>query len=517
MSAVAAIAMDLVGVLHGENASRSVRSRDYRLTRPLRRPPCGRARLPSKAVHDAPRHGRRRSVARSGRRRCARPSARCASACSPRATRSIRPSARRALRRRSRARDRGAAVVSQRAQRAADAPLSQRMGHAPAGRARARARASASPCRASTARAHARAASRRAIRRDVAAGLPRHPRAARVAAARRARRRSTGCSSPASRSTRAGAAWATAAATTIGCCRCCAPRAPRVAGAFDLQIVDEVPAAPHDLRVDASSRRRARWFAGSRAWRRRVATRARGRAGRDARDPGLHVGRRDGAGGARAGARAATSASRRRWIGVFVGLLYAARCREPRVRRRFIARYGAIRVSQACVLLCARRPRVAPIARRARGGVALLVLAPLVIGIGYGPITPASSRAARAHDAARRAWRSRSRSSRPACPAGAALAGAHPARRSRSRSDGAARSLAVAAGRASSSWSPRSRRVATLDARATPARNVRLAGAILAPLRSSSCERRACSSSSLAGFVYAARPGVPDRAFSSST
>ena len=29
------------------------------------------------------------------------------------------------------------------------------------------------------------------------------------------------------------------------------PRAARVAGAFDLQIVDRVPAAPHDVAVDA--------------------------------------------------------------------------------------------------------------------------------------------------------------------------------------------------------------------------------------------------------------------------
>jgi 5-formyltetrahydrofolate cyclo-ligase len=27
--------------------------------------------------------------------------------------------------------------------------------------------------------------------------------------------------------------------------------APRVAGAFELQLIDDIPAAPHDLRVDA--------------------------------------------------------------------------------------------------------------------------------------------------------------------------------------------------------------------------------------------------------------------------
>ncbi len=76
-------------------------------------------------------------------------------------------------------------------------------------------------------------------------------------------------------------------------------------------------------------------------------------------------------------------------IGVFAGFVYVGSMAASVVSGWFIERYGAIRVSQVCVLLCA-------------GGVAvlgllppslawLLVLVPLIIGLGYGPITPASS------------------------------------------------------------------------------------------------------------------------------
>ena len=76
------------------------------------------------------------------------------------------------------------------------------------------------------------------------------PSRSRIAAASSSAERSTGCSFPASRSTRRTPAGlrrrllrsAAAAAP---------PDAPRIAGAFDVQIVDGVPAAPHDSRVDA--------------------------------------------------------------------------------------------------------------------------------------------------------------------------------------------------------------------------------------------------------------------------
>jgi len=79
-------------------------------------------------------------------------------------------------------------------------------------------------------------------------------------------------------------------------------------------------------------------------------------------------------------------------VGVFVGLVYTGSAAASLASGGFIARYGAIRVSQACVLLCAAGIALLPLT--AWGSVpmtALLTLAPLVIGIGYGPITPASS------------------------------------------------------------------------------------------------------------------------------
>jgi MFS family permease len=78
-----------------------------------------------------------------------------------------------------------------------------------------------------------------------------------------------------------------------------------------------------------------------------------------------------------------------KWIGVFVGLVYAGAMTASLASGGFIDRYGAIRVSQACVLLCATG--VALIAVAPAGAYALLVLAPILIGVGYGPITPASS------------------------------------------------------------------------------------------------------------------------------
>ena len=78
-------------------------------------------------------------------------------------------------------------------------------------------------------------------------------------------------------------------------------------------------------------------------------------------------------------------------VGVFVGLVYVASMAMSLVAGGLVARYGAIRVSQACVLLCALGLALVPIAAAFPAGVVLLAIAPLVIGAGYGPITPASS------------------------------------------------------------------------------------------------------------------------------
>jgi len=72
-------------------------------------------------------------------------------------------------------------------------------------------------------------------------------------------------------------------------------------------------------------------------------------------------------------------------IGVFVGVIYCAAMVASLLSGVFISRHGSIRVSQVCVISCAI-------------GIALVcgpwwlfVFAPVLIGLGYGPITPASS------------------------------------------------------------------------------------------------------------------------------
>ena len=79
-------------------------------------------------------------------------------------------------------------------------------------------------------------------------------------------------------------------------------------------------------------------------------------------------------------------------IGVFVGIIYVGSMAGSLAAGGFVERFGAIRVSQACVLLCAASlAAVCAGAAPPSSLVVLLALAPLVIGLGYGPITPASS------------------------------------------------------------------------------------------------------------------------------
>jgi len=78
-----------------------------------------------------------------------------------------------------------------------------------------------------------------------------------------------------------------------------------------------------------------------------------------------------------------------RWIGIFIGLVYAGAMAASLASGGFIERYGSIRTSQACVVICAAG--VAVMAGAPAGAPWLLAAAALVIGLGYGPITPASS------------------------------------------------------------------------------------------------------------------------------
>ena len=75
-------------------------------------------------------------------------------------------------------------------------------------------------------------------------------------------------------------------------------------------------------------------------------------------------------------------------IGVFVGLLYLGAMLSSLGGGEFVARFGAIRVSQAAVLMCSAG--LAMMALVPAVAVVLLVAAALM-GLGYGPITAASS------------------------------------------------------------------------------------------------------------------------------
>ncbi len=81
-----------------------------------------------------------------------------------------------------------------------------------------------------------------------------------------------------------------------------------------------------------------------------------------------------------------------RFVGLFVGIVYAASALASLVSGAFILRHGSIRTSQVCVLLCAAGVGFLPLCA-AVPSIALgaIVVAPLLIGAGYGPITPASS------------------------------------------------------------------------------------------------------------------------------
>jgi MFS family permease len=111
-------------------------------------------------------------------------------------------------------------------------------------------------------------------------------------------------------------------------------------------------------------------------------------------------------------------------VGVFVGFIYVGSMAGSLGSGGFIERFGSIRVSQVCALLCAAAlAMVCGGATAPASAFAMLVLAPLVLGLGYGPITPASS-----HLLIRTAAPSRMALTfsikQTGVPAGAALAGA---------------------------------------------------------------------------------------------
>ncbi|MEI4487833.1 MFS transporter [Frigidibacter sp. MR17.14] len=73
-------------------------------------------------------------------------------------------------------------------------------------------------------------------------------------------------------------------------------------------------------------------------------------------------------------------------VGIFVGVVYAAACLSSLCSGDLVNRYGPIRMSQVSLLLCA-----AGLAAAATGQPAMILAAAVLIGLGYGPVTPASS------------------------------------------------------------------------------------------------------------------------------
>ena len=74
------------------------------------------------------------------------------------------------------------------------------------------------------------------------------------------------------------------------------------------------------------------------------------------------------------------------YVGLFIALVYGASMASSVASGDLIRRLGAVRVTQVCLLLCA-----AGLGLSAFGGVPFFVVGALLLGAGYGPITPASS------------------------------------------------------------------------------------------------------------------------------
>lgn len=73
-------------------------------------------------------------------------------------------------------------------------------------------------------------------------------------------------------------------------------------------------------------------------------------------------------------------------VGVFVALIYIGAMISSLASGNLVVRFGAIRVSQVCLVLCG-----AGLALGTVGSPALMAASGLLIGLGYGPVTPASS------------------------------------------------------------------------------------------------------------------------------
>lgn len=73
-------------------------------------------------------------------------------------------------------------------------------------------------------------------------------------------------------------------------------------------------------------------------------------------------------------------------VGVFVALIYVGAMLSSLASGNLVVRFGAIRVSQVCLILCG-----AGLALAASGALVPMAAGGLLVGLGYGPVTPASS------------------------------------------------------------------------------------------------------------------------------
>jgi len=74
------------------------------------------------------------------------------------------------------------------------------------------------------------------------------------------------------------------------------------------------------------------------------------------------------------------------YVGIFMSLIYLGATVVAPVSGYFINRFGAIGVSQICLVLCALGLGAISIP-----AVPMMIIGALIMGIGYGPVTPASS------------------------------------------------------------------------------------------------------------------------------
>ncbi|MCH8097210.1 MAG: MFS transporter [Proteobacteria bacterium] len=75
-----------------------------------------------------------------------------------------------------------------------------------------------------------------------------------------------------------------------------------------------------------------------------------------------------------------------RWVGAYIGLIYAGAMFSSVLGGVLVLRFGAVRVSQVCLLLAATS-----LSLTATAWLPAVVFSTLVMGIAYGPPTPASS------------------------------------------------------------------------------------------------------------------------------